>query len=220
MYVFASVIVAFIGAILDVGQVLLRGSVATDSDTDVSSVLPLLVARELTLSVSIGIRFFFFWAFVSQPPRGEHPLVVSRTDSQEHKPSFLWLESDIHSGNWMRWGYVGGVLKYSLLLAVFVIPVLQILWRVVADFSRVGPVYNADNSLEIAISALFVIKLFVNAWLSPLTPRWKTIRDYLPVIFALIIGFGVAIGNILCCSSLQSKFSSGANSLLSRSSIL
>jgi hypothetical protein len=213
-YVFASVIVAFVGSVLDVGQVLLRGKVGTDSDTDISTVLPLLIARELTLSMSIGIRFLFFWTFVLQPPRGEHRL-LSKVDSPDSKPSFLWLGSDIHSGSWARWGYAGGLLKYGLLLAVFTIPILQILWRVVADFSRIGPVYNADSSLEIAISALFVVKLFVNVWLSPLIPRWKTIRDYLPAFSALFIGLGVGVGNILCCLSHWLIASSGTNSLFS-----
>ncbi|KAF8475429.1 hypothetical protein JB92DRAFT_3134555 [Gautieria morchelliformis] len=194
--VFASVIMAFIAGVLDVGQVLIRGKNATDSDTNVSSVLPLLVGREIILSISIGIRFLFFWAFVSRPPRGER-CVRPRNDLQEQRPSFLPLESDIHSGSWVRLGYAGDLLKYSLLLAVLFIPILQILWRVVGDFSKFGPVYDADSALEIAISVLVIIKLFMNAWLSPLAPQWKTIRDYSPVISASLIGLGVAVGNTL-----------------------
>ena len=203
---------AFVGSVLDVGQVLIRGRVATDSDTDVSSVLTLLVARELAFSLSIGIRFLFFWTFVWQPPRGENRL-PSRVNSREYKPSFLWLGSDIHSNSWIRCHYVGRLLKYGLLLAVLAIPIFQILWRVAADFSRIGPVYNVDSSLEIALSVLFVMKLFVNAGLSPLTPRWKTIRDYFPAIFALLISMGVGIGNILCCSSRCLKSLFRTNSL-------
>jgi hypothetical protein len=183
--------------------VLIRGTKATDTDTNVSSVLPLLVGREITLSFSIGMRFLFFWTFVSRPPRGERP-VRPKKDLQMQTPSLLRLESDIHSGSWARLGYVGDLLKYSLLLAVLFVPILQILWRVVGDFSKYGPVYDADSALEIAISVLVIIKLFLNTWLSPLTPQWKIIRDYSPVIVASLIGLSVAIGNTLQCSSTLS----------------
>lgn len=198
-----SVIVAFIAGVLDVSQVLTRGREATDSDTDVSSVLSLLVARELALSISIGVRFLFFWAFVSHPPRGE--LLLSTNDYQPQRLKFVRMEFDIHSGDWMRLGYVGGFLKYSLLLAVLLVPILQILWRVVADLSNVGPVYDGDSALEVVLSSLFVTKLLANVWLSPLTPRWKIIRDYSPVIGALFISLGIGIGNIMQCPSILPK---------------
>ena len=206
-YVFASVIVAFIAGVLDVGQVLTRGRDATDLDTNVSSVLPLLVARELALSVSIGIRFFFFWAFVSLPPRGELRMTSpnSPDDSLTQRRTFLHMGLDIHSGSWMRMGYIGGFVKYSLLLAVFLVPLLQILWRTVGGLSKIGPVYEADSALEVSLSALFIIKLSANVWFSPLTPRWKTIRDYSPVIVALLIGLSVGVGNIIQCSSILPK---------------
>lgn len=199
-YVFATVIIAFIAGVLDVGQVLIRDRTSSHSDAGVSSVSPLLVARELALAISIGFRFFFFWSFVSQPPRGELP---STRTSQEQGISFR-MGSNVHSGSWTRWGIPGVILQYTLLFATITIPVLQLIWRFSEQFDTFGPVYNADGTLEIVISALFVIKLLTNAWISPLTPRWKTIRDYSPVIIALLLGLAVGIGNILCCTSTPS----------------
>ena len=79
------------------------------------------------------------------------------------------------------------------------ITVLQAIWRIAPHLRRFGTVYNIEATLQIVVSSLYILKLFANAYLSPLMPRWKTVRDYSPVILALLISLGLGIGNILCC---------------------
>lgn len=198
IYAHVSAFLAFIAAILDLGQILRRGSVNTSRGYGLASVEPLIVARELSLAASIGIRFLFFWQFVSEPPRGElSPLPIP----DDRRPNFITLDSEstIHGGSWAKWGFLGFLLKWSLLLLSVAIPILEAIWRLAAAFTRFGPVYNVEATLQITVSALFVLKLLANTWLTPLTPRWRTIRDYSPIFLALLISLGLGIGNILCC---------------------
>ena len=162
-----------------------------------SSVRVLLILRELGFALSFGFRFFFFWVFVSEPPRGELPFLPLPDD---RRANFISLdsESNLHSGSWKRWSYLGFVLKWGLLLMTIAVPVLQGLWRLVDSLNKFGPVYYTEGGIEIVLSAVFILKLLANTFMSPLTPRWKTLRDYLPPILALGIGMGVGIGNILC----------------------
>ena len=94
---------------------------------------------------------------------------------------------------------LGIILKWTLLLLTLAVAVLQILWRLVDAFRMFGPVYFVESGIEIGLSAAFILKLIFNSLISPLNPRWHTLRDYSPVILAILIGMGVAIGNILCC---------------------
>jgi hypothetical protein len=77
--------------------------------------------------------------------------------------------------------------------------VLELLWRLVARFSNFGGIYRSDVILEIAMAGIFILKLFLNAWASPLRPRWKTVGNYLPIIMALLFRLAVAVGDIIQC---------------------
>ena len=163
-----------------------------------NSLNALTVLRELSFSASIGLRFLFFWIFVAEPPRGELPPLPIPDD---RRPNFITLDSDaiLHSAHWSRWSVLGLILKWSLLAMTIAIVVLQAVWRIAPDLRRFGTVYNIDGTLQIVVSSLYILKLLANAYLSPMTPRWKTMRDYSPVILALAISMGLGIGNILCC---------------------
>jgi hypothetical protein len=189
----SSVFFAFAAAIFDLGQVLTRGRRNTDNGTDLNAVTGLIATREIFYAVSVGLRFFFFWIFVAEPPRGES-VRTTPTD-----PMAGLFTEEKHGGAWGRWGITGILLKWVLLAITFTIGVLQIIWRVMPNHNRLGPVYGAEAAMEIITSALFVIKLLLNTLISPLTPRSKTLRSYAPMLFILFINLGLGIGNVTTC---------------------
>ena len=143
------------------------------------------------------MRFFFFWRFVAMPPRGE--IAILPTPGRSNRSSYV-MDEEFHSGSWGRWGITGVVAKYTLLMGTIAIGVTQSIWRLGFAFGliRFTSVYRADAVLQIIMSGLFILKLAGNSYLSPLTPRWRTIRDYIPVATAISIGLGIAIGNLMC----------------------
>ncbi|KAB5594326.1 hypothetical protein CTheo_2256 [Ceratobasidium theobromae] len=202
-HVFAALIaalLAFISAILDFGQLLIisKGIFST-------GVFPLRISRELGYAASFGIRFYFFWLFVAIPPRGEILILATLARNNASSP----VQNKPHSASWDRWGAAGILAKYTLLLGTLAIAVIQSIWRLgfTVGLVRFTAVYFADSILQIAMSALFILKLFGNSYTSPLMPRWRTIRDYLPMMTAILIGLGIAIGNILCSALISFRLS-------------
>lgn len=191
---------AFLGSIFDLSNIIQQGTINMARFQAQNHLNALTVIRELTFSGSIGLRYFFYWVFVAEPPRGELPPLPIPDD---RRPNFITLDSGtiLHSANWSRWSLPGLLLKWSLLFMTIGITVLQAVWRIAPDLRRFGTVYNVEGTLEIVVSSLYILKLFANAYLSPLTPRWKTMRDYSPIMLALAISMGLGIGNILCCTS-------------------
>lgn len=157
-----SVLFAFAAALFDLAQVFKRGYYDTLMNLDVSAVQILVVLRELSYSISFGLRFLFFWAFVQEPPRGELPF-VSMTDTR--RPNFISLDSDeiIHSGNWARFRLAGLLVKFALLALVIAVIVLQTLWRLVDDLEHFGPVYYTDTGIQIGLSGVFILKILYNS---------------------------------------------------------
>ncbi|QRV90918.1 hypothetical protein RhiJN_18936 [Ceratobasidium sp. AG-Ba] len=103
-------------------------------------------------------------------------------------------------GSWGRWGVIGVFAKYLLLMGAIAVGVTQAIWRLgfTFGFIRFTTVYRADAIMEIALSGCFLFKLAGNIYVSPLTPRWRTVRDYLPVVTSVSIGLGIAVGNLMC----------------------
>ncbi|KAL5495471.1 hypothetical protein ACEPAI_934 [Sanghuangporus weigelae] len=202
-YIHVSIFLAFVAGIFDLSQIFRRGYRNMTYDLEISSVEVLIILREITHALSFGMRYLFFWAFVAEPPRGELPFVPMQDD---RRPNFISLSSDsvLHSGDWARLKLIGIFLKWALLLLVVAVLTLQILWRLVNAFQDFGPVYVTDAGIEIGLSVAFILKLVINAFISPLAPRWHTLRDYSPVILALLFGMGVAIGNLLCFKFTES----------------
>jgi hypothetical protein len=85
------------------------------------------------------------------------------------------------------------ILKWGLLSMTFFVVALQIAWRIKGNG---GPIYLAEATMEIITSALFILKLLMNTWLSTVTPVAKTLSGYAAAIVALMLGIGIAIGNI------------------------
>ncbi|KAI0793382.1 hypothetical protein C8Q75DRAFT_558798 [Abortiporus biennis] len=179
-----AVILAFLAALFDLAQNLSRGRLAVDNGTGIASVFGLLIARDVFFSLSFGFRFLFLWGFVAQPPPGES------------------VEEDgvMHSGAWGRWGFLGTVLKWVLAALCVAIPVLQILYRCITAFSQFGPIYEVENAMAIIVSALLILKLFLNLYLVGISGKVSRIRTflcYLPMILAIMLGLSISIGNML-----------------------
>ncbi|KZT06831.1 uncharacterized protein LAESUDRAFT_759008 [Laetiporus sulphureus 93-53] len=180
-----SIIVAFISAILDLVQLLVRGSEAVDDALDLTSVTGLITVREVGYALSFGLRFLFFWGFVAQPPPGE-----ARS-----------MGNVRHNGSWNRWGAIGIVLEISTLALVLVDPVLQVIYRVVTSLHKIGPLYEVESAIQAVLSAVFILKLLLNSWVrwtvnGDVPPTLKTIGNYSAMILALLISALIGIGNL------------------------
>ncbi|KAJ7361482.1 hypothetical protein DFH08DRAFT_375645 [Mycena albidolilacea] len=186
IYLYTSSLLAFIAAILDLSQILLRGVTATDDGLALNTVTGLINTREVGLGLSFFFRFLYLWEFVAQRPRYEPR---QRTDIDPFSD-----EKSYHSASWERWGALGFVLKYALLGSVISIPILQIVWRIATGYSAV---YVADSTIQIAVSALFIAKLMLNLFLSTVGPWWRPFLPYLVPIIALMVSTGIGAGNLL-----------------------
>ncbi|KAH9946804.1 hypothetical protein B0H21DRAFT_383209 [Amylocystis lapponica] len=181
-----SVIIDFIASILDLSQILSRGSRATDLGKGLNTVKGLIMVREIGFSLAVGLRFLFLWGFVSEPPPGETPPAGSR----------------MHNGSWGRWGYMGIGLKWSTLTITIAVPVLQILFRDVTILHKLGPVYEVESTIEVVLSAVFILKLLLNSWVhmlanSDANPGKRVVVLYSPMIAALLLSLWVSVGDIL-----------------------
>ncbi|THH26589.1 hypothetical protein EUX98_g7595 [Antrodiella citrinella] len=181
-----SAFAAFIAGILDLSQVLLRSGVKADPVAHWNTVEGLITTREIFLALSIGLRFGFLWFFVSLPPLGENG---SKSGS-------------MHSACWEKWGILGMLLKWALTLLCVAVPLLQILYRTVDALGNFGPVYEVECTVEIVISACFILKLILNGYLLVISSprgslRWKPCLAYVPVVLALCINATLGAGNMM-----------------------
>ncbi|KAK0198485.1 hypothetical protein F5146DRAFT_1019786 [Armillaria mellea] len=187
LYLYLSALLAFTASIFDLSQLLARGSFNVVRGYDADSVRGLINTREVSLALSAGFRFMFFWTFVAERPRGEPPPVLGKA---EYVPRY-----HAHSASWQRWGYLGFILKWGLLALTVAIPIMQIIWRIVQR--QVGLIYTVESTIEVVASSLFILKLFLNIFLSPLNPWWLWVLSYLGPIVALLISLGIGIGQLV-----------------------
>ncbi|KAL0951015.1 hypothetical protein HGRIS_007756 [Hohenbuehelia grisea] len=188
-YLYLSALFGFAAAILDLSQIL-ACSKAKDPQSP-PNVSGIITTRELALAVSVGFRYLFYWLFVATCPRGESPTpqgLPPPLTARERRDSR-------HSAAWERWGLQGIALKYILLLLVGLVPIFQIVWRVNAPSRRYGTLYVAEAALEVVLTALLILKLLLNAFLSPRRPIWVPLLAYAAPLFALGLSAAVAIGN-------------------------
>ncbi|KAF8642301.1 hypothetical protein AX16_009571 [Volvariella volvacea WC 439] len=190
VFLYTSSFFAFAGAIFDLSQVLSRGRVNANNNLDLESVSGLIAAREIALALSVGSVHLFLWKFVAQCPQGE-AAVPAESRNRSYNP-----RTDGHSASWNRWGILGVILKWFLLIIIFAIPILQIVWRLLAT-PLSGSIYVAETTIQVVASAIFILKLILNISLSPITPWWKPIRTYLPVFLSLFISLAIGIENLL-----------------------
>ena len=169
---------------MDLTQILSRGNGLNDTVIDDNTINGLINAREVGFSLSTGFLLLFYWRFVAERP-GAEPR-KNDPKGREH----------LHSASWQHWGYLGHLLKWSLLGLVISVSVLQIVWRTSAR--RFGTVYMVESTIQIVVTALFIMKIFLNIFLSPALSR--AIRSYIAPLAALLINLGIAIANLLSCA--------------------
>lgn len=183
-----SVLLSFAAVVIDLTQILVR-------DLTQPTVQPSITAREILLALSIGLRFLFYWLYVSEPPI-EEPQPHS---FQDRWINFLTLTSqdNIHSGNWARWGVSGSYAKVALLATIPAITALQIIWRVIQRYHIYGPVYAVNVTLEVVVSISLLLKLLFNTLPSTSIGRSHTFGEYGFPILALIFNIGISVGNLI-----------------------
>ncbi|KAG1826085.1 uncharacterized protein BJ212DRAFT_1317988 [Suillus subaureus] len=185
-----SVLLSFAAVVIDLTQILIRDMIQV-------TVQPLITAREVLLALSIGLRFLFYWLYVSEPPIGE---------PQPRWNNFLTLSSRdiIHSGSWTRWGVSGSYAKVALLATIPTITTLQIIWRVIQQYHIYGPVYAVNVTLEVVVSTLLLLKLLFNTIPTPSIARSHTFREYEFPILALMFNIGISAGNLILFAFTES----------------
>ncbi|KAI0778048.1 hypothetical protein BD413DRAFT_465133 [Trametes elegans] len=181
-----SALAAFLAALFDLSQILIRGSVAMNQNLDAGGVAGLITAREVFYGFANGLRLFFYWGFVASIPLGET----------------IPEGSMIHSASWQRWGILGMLLKWSTLLLVILSTIFQLIYRQIQAFEKIGAIYEAAGTLDIIVSAVFILKLLLNTWarfsVGTNTPsKGQMLVQYAPVIVALLFSFWIAIGNVI-----------------------
>lgn len=181
-----AIFLAFAGAILDLVQVLARGKQSAAAVANINPFLSLTISREIAYALSFGLRFLFYWALVACPPRKQ------QDDDREM----------MHSGSWGRWGITGYSLKYLLILMTLAITTLQVMVRVDMPLENNSFLFNAEGALESSISAVFMLKIFLNIYLAALdsfgaTSRSQLLLEYSPVLCALVISLGIGVGNVV-----------------------
>jgi drug/metabolite transporter superfamily protein YnfA len=181
----ASVLIGFFSAIIDLARVCFEHQNQILSRTTSQGLIQvLLIFSGALVSVATGLRFLFFWAYVSQPPLCE-----------QGSASFL----SMHSGSWLHWGWTGSLLRWSTLSASLMILILQSLWRTAKHFHKFGPVYDIDGALEITASAIYMVKLLLNAMIVEAPCRRQTLWQYSTTMLALFINMGIGVGNLIEC---------------------
>ncbi|KAH0838418.1 hypothetical protein J3R83DRAFT_6725 [Lanmaoa asiatica] len=202
VWLFCSTLLAFLAAVLGLGQIL-ANEIAT-STTFVASE-PLIRTKEVLFALSIGFRFLFYWSYVAEPPRKVRSAAPTQR-VQEIKFLILERTHEPHSGSWMRRGLLGKLLGVSLLVAIVIITVLQIVWRVVPQFRQYSDVYAADAALELLVSFLLLLKLLLNTVTlgSPNSMLVHTFRECLAPISGLLVNIAIGVGDLLSFAFTES----------------
>jgi hypothetical protein len=86
-------------------------------------------------------------------------------------------------------------------LASLTILILQSLWRTRRSLNRFGPVYDIEGAIEIAASAIYIVKLLLNAMIVEASCRRQTLWQYSTTMLALFINMGIGVGNLIMCKS-------------------
>ncbi|KAG8788890.1 hypothetical protein FRC19_000179 [Serendipita sp. 401] len=188
-YIHLSAFLAFAGAIFDFARLLQEAKVPRSNSISTSNPgqFPLIVVREVNFSLSISLNYLFFFVYLGRPPRREISLVPTGEQIRARRDS---------PARWSYWGVSGYLLQATLGAGIVGVAVLSIIWRVNGTAS--GGIYRADSLLQGILSLVFLGKILLNTYLSPLTPRWKTVRDYAPVVVSLFLRFGIVITNEFC----------------------
>ena len=171
----------------DFSQVLLHSNGRTTSDT----LSGFFVAQEVFLVIALVLTFFFYLTYLGRPPYGELDMVPQNQRQKARKNS---------PAAWGASGFLGSFTYVLLAGAIFTVAILQVMWRLF--FNPANGVYLAGGILEVFITVGFLVKIWLNVRSSPLTPGWKTFRNYAPVTISIFIDLVIAILNLTICKSL------------------
>ncbi|KAG1889643.1 uncharacterized protein F5891DRAFT_1198572 [Suillus fuscotomentosus] len=190
-----SVLLSFAAVVIDLTRILIYALTQV-------TVQPLIIAREVLLALSLGLRFLCYWLYVSEPPIGD----PRPPACQDRWNNFLTLGSqhNIHSGSWSRWGVSGLYAKVALLATIPAITALQIIWRLIQRYHVYGAVYAVNVTLEIVVSLLLLIKLLVNTISTSSITRSHTFGEYVFPILALMFNIGISVGNLILFAFTES----------------
>ncbi|KAF8167965.1 hypothetical protein B0H34DRAFT_683800 [Crassisporium funariophilum] len=194
MFLYGSSLLAFAAATLDLSQVLARGRSNAAKGIGLNDVLGLIFAREIFLALSLASLNLFFWTLVAQCPRGERPAVKSDLPMDNRRGMSL------HSASWSRWGYFGTILKWGSLGALLSVPLLHVLWIFLPAQRKYAAIYVAESTLQTTLLAVFILKLLLNIYISPVGPSWNAFGANFAPISALVIGLGIGVGNLILFS--------------------
>lgn len=178
-----SIVTAFVASVLDLSQILQRGTLNTDLGLRLDSVQSLIKAREVGYALSNSLRFLFFWILVAEPPKTERDTSGAR--------------AGIHSGNWNAWGFVGLALQYSTLGLTLAVFALQLVWRIDNKVTGFSSLYAAESAIQVILSAVFILKLVLNCSHARVVSKWMCLLDYMGYIVSLIFGIGFGIANLM-----------------------
>ncbi|KAH6917251.1 hypothetical protein BKA70DRAFT_1138682 [Coprinopsis sp. MPI-PUGE-AT-0042] len=198
---FASCFFGFVAAIIDLGQILLRGYASVNGGLELGQAVGLIQGREVFLSFSVGFLYLFYWFFSSRRP---HALAVApdmgAIATEKADPTLatrMTSARKLHCASWERWGYVGITLKWASLVTCFLILILQLVWRLTKKHHFYGDLYVASATLETAISIVFILKLILNSYLAESTSRRQVLLGYIAPVFAFVLSAGMGIGSLV-----------------------
>lgn len=181
-----SIIAAWVAATLDLSQIWQRGRLNTDLGLQLDSVQPIIVTREIGYALSNSLRFFFFWIFVTKPPKAERPCTRAGT----------------HSNSWNAWGFIGVTLRWLTLCLVLSVFALQVAWRLDNGSDKFTNIYTAESAIEVLLSAVLAFKLLLNCASCTVVSKWICALDYLGFFISLLFSVGFGIANLAFGKSL------------------
>ncbi|KAG6911857.1 hypothetical protein DXG01_000104 [Tephrocybe rancida] len=190
LYLYASSFLAFIAGILDLGHILTESKPVVVNGFVRDAPSGLVTTREVALALSVGLLYIFLWHLVAQCPRNE------RRSEYDDKFYGDRRTPTTHSASWRRWGFLGIILQWSLLGLSVALSALQIVWRI-SSFNVMFTIYITEAIMEIVVSALFILKILLNMFISRGTPWWWSLQSNLTPLIALGISTGLGLGNLL-----------------------
>ncbi|KAG6846014.1 hypothetical protein H0H87_011062 [Tephrocybe sp. NHM501043] len=190
LYLYASSFLAFAAAIFDLGHILTEPRAVVVDGVVRDAPSGLVTAREVGLALSVGFLYIFLWHLVAQRPHAE--------PASEYNDPFGVDRSPIsHSASWRQWGLLGMALQWSLLGLSVTLSALQVVWRISSLDARSTTIYITEAIIQIVVSALFILKILLNIFVSPVTPWWRSVQSNVAPLLALCISAGLGVGNLL-----------------------
>jgi len=192
--IYSSAMFASTAAVLDI--VLLHRRNINPQDPPLLKTI--VIARGALISAYVGLHLLFYWRFVAIRQRCERKEISAADDTAPN--SLMNLAVGFHSASWSRLGNFGLFLKYASLVTVIAVVASELAWRIFNFDQRI--VFIVDDVCEISLLALFVLKLFLNAYWTPMAPTSRALVPYLAPITALVVDIATSIGGLVLCEYL------------------